>query len=228
MNKINQSIMESLNSDRNKVFTKILTEANSSNPNPGLDELIDFVKGLGWSCYVEDNGIEFSQYSPLGEDFSFYAEGTTPEEDGPAKVITCNYEGEEVNVIWEKSHVTFKINKNNKVLTREDVREYQFDQVNIDEYINNKTLATISKVLNGINGIESSLVPINENEHTYRFSTTFDFKTLNLDDLYNFYYRRFFNNGDINMTREQFDARYKSLDYDAMVKAYLNTGYICS
>lgn len=155
-------------------------------------------------------------------------EGTTPEEDGTAKVITCNYEGEEVNVIWEKSHVTFKINKNNKVLTREDVREYQFDQVNIDEYINNKTLATISKVLNGINGIESSLVPINENEHTYRFSTTFDFKTLNLDDLYNFYYRRFFNNGDINMTREQFDARYKSLDYDAMVKAYLNTGYICS
>jgi len=155
-------------------------------------------------------------------------EGTTPEEGETAKVITCNYEGEEVNVIWEKSHVIFKINKNNQVLTREDVREYQFDQVNIDEYINNKTLATISKVLNGINGIESSLVPINENEHTYRFSTTFDFKTLNLDDLYNFYYRRFYNNGDINMTREQFDARYKSLDYDAMVKAYLNTGYICS
>ena len=34
--------------------------------------------------------------------------------------------------------------------------------------------------------------------------------------------------GDIKMTREQFDERYKSLDYDAMAKAYINTGYTCN
>lgn len=77
MNKINQLIMESLNSDRNKVFTKILTESNS---NPGLDELVDIANELDWSCSIDENGIEFEKHSPLGEDFIFYAEGTTPEE----------------------------------------------------------------------------------------------------------------------------------------------------
>ena len=148
--------------------------------------------------------------------------------DNIAKTIKCTYEGDEYNVIWEKSYVVFSLDEFNKVLIREDVREYKFEQVDIDEYINNKTLAVISSVLDGIKGISSTLTTIDQSEHTYRFSTVFNFKELNQDDLYNFYYKRFYNNSDITMTREQFDERYKSLDYDAMVKAYINTGYTCS
>ena len=135
-----------------------------------------------------------------------------PQED-VAKTIKCTYKGEEENVIWEESYVNFSIDENNKVITREDVREYQFERVNIDDYINNKTLAVISSVLDGINGINSSLESINAKEHIYRFSTTFDFKTLNLDDLYNFYYKKFYNNGDLKMSREDFDKRYKCICY---------------
>ena len=145
-----------------------------------------------------------------------------------ARKVKCTYEGQEPNVIWEKSYVLFDIDDNNKVITREDSRDYKFERVNIDEYINNKTLDIISRVLNGINGISSSLVAINEKEHTYRFTTTFDFREINQDDLYNFYYKRFYNNGDLFMSREDFDERYKSLDYDAMVEAYIGTGYTCS
>ena len=148
--------------------------------------------------------------------------------DNIAKTIKCTYEGDEYNVIWEKSYVVFSLDEFNKVLIREDVREYKFEQVDIDEYINNKTLAVISSVLDGIKGISSTLTTIDQAEHTYRFSTVFNFKELNQDDLYNFYYKRFYNNSDITMTREQFDERYKSLDYDAMVKAYVNTGYTCN
>ncbi len=147
---------------------------------------------------------------------------------GVAKTIKCTYEGEEQNVIWEKSYVTFDLDENNRVVLREDSRQYKFEQVDIDDYINNKTLDVISRVLNGINGISSSLVAENEKEHIYRFTTTFDFKELSLDDLYEFYYRRFYNNGDLTMSREQFDARYKSLDYDDMAKAYIDSGYTCS
>lgn len=147
--------------------------------------------------------------------------------ENPTKTIKCTYEGSETNVIWEKNYVTFTIDENNKIIDREDVREYKFEKVDIDDYINNKTLTTISGVLDGIKGIDSFLETIDAAEHTYRFTTIFHFKDLNLDDLYNFYYKRFYNNGDINMTKEQFDARYKSLDYDTMVKAYLDTGYVC-
>lgn len=148
--------------------------------------------------------------------------------DNIVKTIKCTYEGDEYNVIWEKSYVVFSLDEFNKVLIREDVREYKFDKVDIDEYINNKTLAVISGVLDGIKGVSSTLTTIDQEEHTYRFSTVFNFNELNQDDLYNFYYKRFYNNGDLTMTREQFDERYKSLDYDAMVKAYVNTGYTCN
>ena len=147
---------------------------------------------------------------------------------GIAKTIKCTYEGEEKNVIWENSYVTFNLDENNKVVLREDSRQYKFEQVDIDDYINNKTLDVISGVLNGINGISSSLVAEDESEHIYRFTTTFDFKELKLDDLYEFYYKRFYNNGSLTMTKEQFDARYKSLDYDDMAKAYIDSGYTCN
>jgi hypothetical protein len=141
--------------------------------------------------------------------------------------IKCTYEGDEYNVIWEKSYVIFNNDANNKVIKREDVREYKFERVDIDEYINNKTLTTISNVLNGLKGINSTLSTIDQKEHTYRFTTIFNFDDVNQDDLYNYYYKRFYNTGDIKMSREQFDERYKSLDYDAMVKAYLDAGYTC-
>ena len=78
-----------------------------------------------------------------------------------------------------------------------------------------------------IKGISSTLSTIDAKEQTYRFTTIFNFDDINQDDLYNYYYKRFYNNGDIKMSREQFDERYKSLDYDDMVKAYINTGYTC-
>ena len=149
-------------------------------------------------------------------------------QDNIVKTIKCTYEGEEHNVVWEKSYVVFSLDEFNKVVIREDVREYKFEKVDIDDYINNKTLTVISGVLDGIKGISSTLTTIDQAEHTYRFSTVFNFKEINQDDLYNFYYKRFYNNGDIKMTREQFDERYKSLDYDAMAKAYINTGYTCN
>lgn len=44
--------------------------------------LVERAEALGWSCYVDSDGfgIEFSQYSPAGEDFGFFACGETVDE----------------------------------------------------------------------------------------------------------------------------------------------------
>lgn len=47
-----------------------------------MTALVERAEELGWSCYIDpiENGIEFSQGSPAGEDFSFYAYGNTMNE----------------------------------------------------------------------------------------------------------------------------------------------------
>ena len=149
-------------------------------------------------------------------------------QDDIVKVVQCTYEGEEHNVVWEKSTTTFHLDKDNQVIIEEDVREYKFEQVNIEEYINNQTLDVISKVLNGVKGIQSTLSTIDQEDHTYRFTTIYDFRELDKEQLYNFYYKRFYNTDDIYISKERFDEMYKSQDYDYMVKTFLRSGYVCN
>ena len=143
------------------------------------------------------------------------------------RTIKCTYEGKEKNVVWEKSYVIFNLDEENKVVRREDVREYKFEKVNIDDYINNKTLLVISNTLNNITGISSTLSTIDEAEHTYRFTTIFSFDNIDLDELYESYYKVYFTD-DLEMTREQFDARYKDRSFAGMSIAYVEGGYKCS
>lgn len=151
-----------------------------------------------------------------------------PEPVNPiSKTVKCTYEGSDYNVVWEKSYVNFNLGQDNRILTREDVREYKFEKVNIDEYINNKTLQRIANTLDTVKGVSSKLETIDEADHTYRFTTIFDFSTIDLDELYNKYYKIFFT-GDIEMTKEDFYARYKSLSFEDMSKAYTGTGYVCN
>ena len=142
------------------------------------------------------------------------------------QTIRCSYEGTDYNVVWERSYVNFGISPEGKVTLREDVREYKFDEVNIDEYINNKTLDRISKTLDSVGGITSKLTPIDEADHTYRFETLFNFDEIDLDELYNKYYKIFYT-GDIEMSKEEFYERYKSLTFEDMSKAYIGVGYKC-
>ena len=142
------------------------------------------------------------------------------------KTIRCSYEGTDYNVVWERSYVNFGISPEGKVTLREDVREYKFEEVNIDEYINNKTLDRISKTLDSVGGITSKLTPIDEADHTYRFETLFNFDEIDLDELYNKYYKIFYT-GDIEMSKEDFYERYKSLTFEDMSKAYIGVGYKC-
>ena len=147
--------------------------------------------------------------------------------DDIVKVIRCTYEGEEHNVIWENSTATFHIDENNQVLIFEDVREYKFDKTDTEEFINNQTLDVISKVLNGVKGVQSTLTTINQEEHTYRFSTVYDYRELDKDALYNFYYKRFYNTDDIYMSREQFDKKFESQEINYMKDTFLRSGYEC-
>ncbi len=142
------------------------------------------------------------------------------------QTIRCSYEGTDYNVVWERSYVNFGISPEGKVTLREDVREYKFEEVNIDEYINNKTLDRISKTLDSVGGITSKLTPIDEADHTYRFETLFNFDEIDLDELYNKYYKIFYT-GDIEMSKEEFYERYKSLTFEDMSKAYIGVGYKC-
>ena len=149
------------------------------------------------------------------------------EQEKIERTIKCTYEGKGDNVIWEKSYVIFNLDEENKVVRREDVREYKFDKVNIDDQINNKTLLVISNTLNNITGISSTLSTIDEAEHTYRFTTIFSFDNIDLDQLYETYYKVYFTD-DLEMTREQFDSRYKDRSFGGMSIAYVDEGYKCS
>ena len=42
-----------------------------------MKRIIDAAEKLEWKAHHDSEGIEFSQYSPAGEDFSFYAHGKT-------------------------------------------------------------------------------------------------------------------------------------------------------
>ncbi len=143
-----------------------------------------------------------------------------------AKTVKCTAERTEENVLSSKLYVTFNLDEKNKVISREDVREYKFDKIDTDEYMSNKTVGLIANTLNKINGISSTLSTIDRNEHTYRFTTIFDFRIIKLDDLYNQYYKVYYTE-DMGMNREDFDKRYKSLKYDDMVQAYIGDGYVC-
>lgn len=45
-----------------------------------MNRIIEAAEQLDWRTYTDENGIEFSQYSPAGEDFSFYSHGKTAHE----------------------------------------------------------------------------------------------------------------------------------------------------
>ena len=149
------------------------------------------------------------------------------EQEKIERTIKCTYEGKGDNIVWEKSYVIFNLDEENKVVRREDVREYKFDKVNIDDEINNKTLLVISNTLNNVTGISSTLSTIDEAEHTYRFTTIFSFDNIDLDQLYETYYKVYFTD-DLAMSRQDFDNRYNDRSFGGMSIAYVDAGYKCS
>ena len=140
-----------------------------------------------------------------------------------AKTVKCTKETKEENVLSEKLEVTFNVDEKNKVITKEHVAEYKFDKIDTEDYMSNLTIGKLANVLNKINGVTSTISTINHAEHTYRFTTIYDFRIVNTDDLYNRFYSIYFT----NRLKDDFDKQYKTLEYDPMVKQYLDEGYSC-
>jgi len=44
------------------------------------EKLLEVAEASDWSCHCDQEGVEFSKYSPAGEDFSFYVRAKTGED----------------------------------------------------------------------------------------------------------------------------------------------------
>ena len=65
-------------------------------------KLFDKAEELEWSIYVDEDGeIEFSKYSPAGEDFSFHIEGKNIVQE--VKEYACNFDADEHAEMWVNS-----------------------------------------------------------------------------------------------------------------------------
>lgn len=69
--------------------------------DPYKEKLLSAAKSIGWSYYCDGDGVDFSKYSPAGEDFGFYVHAVTGDEILNEVIGYVNaFDAEEHMMMW--------------------------------------------------------------------------------------------------------------------------------